>query len=148
MAEYLKLLAGTGMYVMGLFFAMILQYIMPDLIDLLSEFSALQGIMWLGTILVWLILMLIGPMGVMVWGLVTKSDEIPPFFNMIIGIFWSFFTLLITYFIYQAGWPSTLAEIWIFPLLTVLYWVSFVMIFLMNAGVIPFYLIVEAKKHS
>lgn len=146
MADFLKILAGTGAYIIGLFGSMILQYIMPDLIDLLSEWTAVQGIMWLGTILVWVIFMAILPVGVMVWGLTTKSEEINPFFSAIIGVFWAIFTIFITYFLYQAGWPSTVAEIWLYPLLTVLYWVGLTMLFIMNVGVIPFYLIIEAKK--
>lgn len=147
MTDYIKILSGIGAYMVGIFGSLMIQYIMPPLIAFLSDWPTVEGIMWIGVIIVWSLMMVIVPIGVITWGLTTKGEITPnPFFLIIIAFFWSIFSIFIIYL--TQGWITPITQIITYDLLGVLFWIGYISQVLTNTIGIPAYLIIEAKSAS
>lgn len=154
MADFKKILLGTGAFVLAYFYGAITLHVIPPLIESIENGNAaagvagnntLAGILWFGLIITWFIAFIIMPIALKTWGLTTKENEENPILGISIALAWAMFTLAISYF----GWY------WIEPLsnslstytiLQACFWIGLLLVWVSNVIVIPAYLIIEAKK--
>lgn len=141
MADFQKICLGTGFLILGYVYAATSQYIIPPIIDLLSD--TLGGIAWFGVIITWFIALIILPLGTTVYGLITKDPAENPVFGISIAVLWSLFTLALSYFMWY--WVPHLVDSLLYSTLIASFWIGIVLMWVTNVIIIPTYLIIEAK---
>lgn len=142
-----KIMMGTAFFIIGYIFVAITQWMFPyliDAVDTLGMADSLQGILWFGVIIVWIIALVVLPIAFIVWGLMKYEQSQNPMLNITFAVLWSVFTLAITYFTYF--WLPILAAALEYQILIALFWVGIVVILVTNVIIAPTYVIVQAKR--
>lgn len=140
-----KVILGNVMFFLGYFGVVVLERILPTIIALISGFgSNLEGLVWAGTFIIWVILMIIAPIGTMIYGLLTNQQESNNFMDGTIGILYGLLSIIIAW----TSWymMDGLISIATFGITTVLFWVGLACLYAMNCAVIPIYVIVKSRQ--
>lgn len=142
MTDYKKIIIGTGIFLLGYFYATITQHIIPPLLDYLT--GSIHQIMWVALIITWVLALLVAPIGVIVWGLTTDNTHGNQIFGITGGFLYAFFSLAIFYFTWYMTTP--MANALNYTILTALFWTGLVAIYAFNVVVIPAHSIITAKQ--
>lgn len=149
MADMKMIMVGTGTWLLGYILIIVSQWIAVTLFPFLNDptiggSSTLEGILWIGLIIIWLVAILIAPLGIKIYGLQTETQDEKQLFSLAFSIAYAIFIWL---FIYVA-WDTinAMSAVMILDLAKVLYWVSVISIILFDGVGVPAYLIIEAKK--
>lgn len=172
MVNYKLVLQGTGLYITGFLGSLIGGYILSPLLDGLSTFAngasydtTLQGIGWLGLIIIWILSTIVVPLAIVVQGLMEEQEgdtnPTPTLLSVTGGVLWAIFTILIFYFVSKAGMITALADniptstnnLLIdasgsavdFTLLLILFWMSVAATIISNVFIVPGYIIAKYR---
>ena len=124
---------GVLSWFIGYFLVLITQWTMPPLIDNLD--STLGGIMWIGVIIVWLLSLIVVPLGIIIYALTTPENNKQPLFQMITGILYGLFTWLLVYVAWYA--TDNLANLMVNELTLAFYWIGLTLLILLNGIGVP-----------
>lgn len=149
MVSIQKSLIASGIFLGAYAYTGISQHIIPVMLDALPLGNTLEGIIWFGTIITWLLTTTIIPIGLWYYALTEKTGIDNPIFLTTLGILWFVMGLAFTYFTYT--WTTGMVSIYdasetnIKIFLTALFWIGIIITWVMNTLVVPTKLIIEAK---
>lgn len=148
MVNIKKTLMGTGLFFIAYFASIILQYIIPPLINTLEteHGTTLAGLSWFMTIIVLILMYLVVPLGVMIWGITEPSQNDNPIFGYATAILYAMFSIAIIFFTWYMVTPMTNAILSDYTIITALFYIGLLGTWLMNTILVPTYMIIETKR--
>lgn len=142
-----KLLIASTSFLLGYAYCMISQYIIPAVIDNTTISATLgdtvSGVIWIGTIISWILALLVIPIALYVNAL-TTDEGTSNMAGVSIAIAWSLISMIALYVSYF--WTTGLTSVITYDILTILFWVGYIAYWAMNILVIPGYTIINAKR--
>lgn len=146
MVNIKKTVIGTGTFLLGYFVCLILQHVIPALMDVVeaSLGNTVSGIMWFGTIIIWVLAMVVIPIGYIIWGILEETEMKNPVFGFATSALYFVFALAFTYFTWYMITP--LQSMFSYPLLIGLFWTGLISLWVLNVIAVPTYLIIETKR--
>lgn len=147
MGRYKEILIGDALFLAGYLFCLITSYIVPALMNVAEATlgDIVSGIIWFGTILIWILCMPIIPIGVLVHGMTKTEDHENKYMQGIAGILWFIFGLLLSIYTYYMVDPlvTSLAT---YTILQILLYISLISVWIFNVLIIPAYLIMKSRS--
>lgn len=150
-----RLLIGAAIFIIGYFYMIITQKIIPPMIfharttGEVTLNNTTAGIIWIGLIITWVLAIIVVPIGLQITGITGQNKEENPVFLGTFGILWGLFAIAISYltWYWHTGLTSILADATYGTagIVTALYWTGYITMFLMNVIVIPTTSIIKAK---
>lgn len=161
MTDYKKIGIANAIFLTATFLSILSAHIIPAFLDTMNTAftglvstetdTTLQAIGWACIIIVWVLAILIVPIGLFITALQEKKENEPPnnMFDMTASILWSLFSILLIYFLFNNNWPTTIANsipsgYWI---INALYWTSLSSLMLLNTLALPAYNIIKNKDN-
>lgn len=149
MVNIKKSLIGSGIFAIGYAYAAISQFIYPIMLNVIPLGDTLEGIIWFGIIITWVLAMLILPIGMWYYALTERTEIDNPVFMGTLAFLWFILSLCFTYFTYYWTTPLTAIFTTEYPnvriLLLALFWIGIILTWVTNVIVIPARLIIESK---
>lgn len=139
---------GVGTFFMGYFLIVITYSIIPTLITIgesvFPEGTDLSGIIWLLTIIIWILMIAVMPVYLQISGIQEETGRDPKW-EVIAGILIFIISILLTY----KGWylVTAMASMAEHTLILVLFYTGLILTWFMTTIITPVALIVKGTKH-